>query len=711
MPAGSEDLILKISADTAAVASGLAPMTTALDNLKTGADEAGDKLSTLDGLTVAPTVDDAGLKSAATSLDTLDTAASGVSDTLTELSRDKVSPPVDASAIGRLKDSATDAGKQLGKLADPVTLTVREQAIERAQDRIEDLKDEIAEQVEMGVDTKDALREMSTLERTVRELTEEPQTIDVEVNPEDADFAFESMAKLKRGVRSLTDAVISAGDGIKALPDLVSAGVGSFTTLNASMSEFLEKQQAVGAQAGRFTSGLGRVTGFLAGPWGLAIAGGITVLGAMVGKMNEADEATKDFAKSLDYQTGALDRNNRVKAANELASKGLLTTIQSLGLSTKDFVDALAGDELALARVHAQLTEIEALHPGAIGEQGLGFAAGGAVDLQVVDDTLTKVNTLREEFGILTSTTSDAAQNQRILADAIDGVAGPATTTAAAIDTLAGGLSDTGGALTSHEALWLDYSARIGEAQSELDKLVDSLDLFNGRTATAREATAKYEEDVDALTQALKDNGATTKDYGKTLDLSSAKGRANQAAIIRTAQDIETLRKARLKDMETSGESTEQITEDYQKQKDSLIVMADKLGLSKTAAEKYVNQLLKAPDTVDSTVNLKGVDKADAQLDTLTKDRTASVTVKLNVDKWSEQELRRRAQNIAAGNIGAGANMYAPPPPTPTPYTTSPVFLQPRIFLDSRPIRAAMRADVSAAVSSTLAATRTRGRL
>ena len=501
-----EDLVLKISADTSAVASGLAPMTTALDTLEQNADAAGRQLSTLDGLKVAPAVDDTGLKSAATSLDALDQSASGVGDTLGELNKDKVSPPVDTTTMGKLEDAAKDAGTQLGELADPVTLTVRQQAIERAQERIEELKDEIAEDVEMGVDTKDALREMSTLERSVRELTEDPQEIDVEVNPDDADFAFESMAKLKRGVRGLTDAALELGDGVKAIPDLVSAGVGSFTTLNATVESFQQKQQAAGKAIGGFGSTLSGVTGFLAGPWGLGIAAGITLLGAFAGSMGEAEQATKDFADSLNYEAGALDRSNRQKAAKQLLDSGALDAAKKLGLSTDDLVTGLIEQK----DVYDALTEAE---------YSKLFAANLAA--KGMDENRKNVDTLVLGYRKLLPSMEDSADKQKTLNDAI-GKSGDTTKAAAeGVGALADANTDAASSLRLHEEVWTSFSKDIHDAQSELDKLVEGLDLFNGRAATADEATASYEQSLDDLTAAIKENGKTTKDHGKTLDLTT----------------------------------------------------------------------------------------------------------------------------------------------------------------------------------------------
>lgn len=704
------DLVLKISADTTNVASGLKPMTDALGQMEKNASQAGDQLAKLDAVAVSPTVDDSGLKAAAATFDDMGKKADNAKDTLTDIGQTKIAPPVDASTVEKLKTAADESGKGLKALAEPVTLSVHDQAIQRAQERIKDLKDQIAEDVEMGVDTKPALREISTLERSISELTEDPATIDIEVDSEDADFAFESMGKLKRGVRSLTDAVLEVGDGVKALPSLVSAGVGSFTTLNASMSSFIERQAAAGANVGRFTSNLGKFTSFLAGPWGLAIGGGLVLLSNMINSINDASEATTKFAESLDYSTGAMDRNNRVKAFNELKSRNLLRTIGLLNLSTTEFTKALAGDPVAAQRLVNQLDQLEGAAQSVIATEQKAGAEIDTAQLERVDaakKTSERVKLLLANLQELTGAEHGVVLSNQELNAALSDLAPAAGSAATAMTSLAGATTDTGIALSTHEALWLDYTNRINDAQTALDKMIDSLDLFNSRTANARQASSQYQENLDALTKAIKENGRTTRDHGKTLDDTSAQGRANIDILIRTAQSIETMRKARLKDMETSGETATQITDDYGKQRTALYNTAHQMGLSKTAAKQYVDTLLGTPDSIDTRVNVTGTKEAEAALDQLTKDREASIRVHLAIDKYSLNAAKRLAKEIEAGNVGPGG-LSATPPPAAAPTT---MMLQPRIYLDSRPIRYSLRSDVQTAVSSTVAATKKRGRM
>src|SRR5215510_4202068 len=145
--ARGDDLVLKISADTSAIAAGLRPMETALSGLSDDARSAEDELKRLDDLTVKPDVDGTELASLTEEAKQAEAALEAVSDT-------------------------------------DVEVTVRDEALRRARDDIERLRDEIAQNVIMGVDTRAAIREMGNLQTAVKRLSEEKHVVTIDVEPE-----------------------------------------------------------------------------------------------------------------------------------------------------------------------------------------------------------------------------------------------------------------------------------------------------------------------------------------------------------------------------------------------------------------------------------------------------------------------------------------------------------------------------------------------
>ena len=146
--ARGDDLILKISADTSAVASGLAPMNDALDTLDANAHEASDQLSKLDKMNVSPTVD----------------------------------------------------------------VDIRDEAIAKARQDIERLRDDVAHGVEMGLDTRAAQREISSLQSAIKKLTSEPETVEIDV-----DVDKEAMADALDGIDSLREGALGLGEAVGSL--------------------------------------------------------------------------------------------------------------------------------------------------------------------------------------------------------------------------------------------------------------------------------------------------------------------------------------------------------------------------------------------------------------------------------------------------------------------------------------------------------------
>ena len=81
----------------------------------------------------------------------------------------------------------------------------------------------------------------------------------------------------------------------------------------------------------------------------------------------------------------------------------------------------------------------------------------------------------------------------------------------------------------------------------------------------------------------------------------------------------------------------------------------------------------------------------------LTKKRTAVVDVVLNVDKFMASVRRGSAAARAefGGALDAFPSTRAAPPPPRRRRSRGLTLLQPRLYLDSKPIRAALRNDVN----------------
>ncbi|SDO48497.1 hypothetical protein SAMN04515671_1089 [Nakamurella panacisegetis] len=89
--------------------------------------------------------------------------------------------------------------------------------------------------------------------------------------------------------------------------------------------------------------GASKFTGFLAGPWGLAIGAGIIALTSFFSSTSDNTKQTTDFSNAIDENTGLLLANASALSQDSIAKAGTGDIIEKLGISTKDYADALTG--------------------------------------------------------------------------------------------------------------------------------------------------------------------------------------------------------------------------------------------------------------------------------------------------------------------------------------------------------------------------------
>lgn len=636
--ARGDDLVLKVSADTSTVAAGLKPMTTALDSIGAEADDA-------------------------------------------------------TKSLERLESEVSDLGHKR------VEIDVRQEALDKARARVDALRDEIAQGVVLDMDTRAAQRELSTLEKTIKQVLSRPPTV-VEVDTADAEADVDRLAAdiaevhdktvhldvdvdregvkgveaLREGVRETTTSITDLGSGLSGLSVLALAAIPALADLN----ETLEDMRVRNAEAGRANSGLLRsasaVTSFIGGPWGLALVAGGSLLAAFAQNQLEAEQASQQFTESINFQTGALDENNRKLVAKQLQDRGILETAEQLGLSTEDLTSAILGSEDAYSRLMARRQ--------AVIEQS---RVNGVADKQTLE-SLNSILNAQLEMGSALGTTATA---QDLMGRAVG-------TTGKAVEAQAGAVEETTG-------VWRSFSEQLDTAHTELDGLIASLDGLNARLGDSRAAQGAYEESVSDLNEALAKST-------HTLDLSKAAGRANDELIRQQAANIVALRDARLRDAAATGESTDKILAEYGKQRDALDRTATKLGGNTKFAQTYVDTLLAAPDEVSTEVEVLGIEEGEKKINKMARDRETSIDVEVNLNTNLARfnRLPQRVRDAISGNGSVNLDVAAQSSAAPAPST---VFMSPRLYLDSRPIRAALRGDVETVVSSTLATTTGRRRM
>ena len=153
-----------------------------------------------------------------------------------------------------------------------------------------------------------------------------------------------------------------------------------------------------------------------------------------------------------------------------------------------------------------------------------------------------------------------------------------------------------------------DLEQAAEDAKREVEELKDEIFNFGATNLDAREANRQLEEAIDAVTEAIKDNG-------KSLDVGTEEGRRNQEVLDRLAEAALGAADA---NYELTGD-VDQLRKDMERAREELRAAAEEMGLSEEAANNLATTLLGNEYKIDFTI-----------------------------DKLSEEEARRVAAESAA---------------------------------------------------------------
>lgn len=399
-----------------------------------------------------------------------------------------------------------------------------------------------------------------------------------------------AVAALAIGVGGLATAVYSvnkASAAFKATSQAWDTVTGAIRGLNAEGSKSSRILSAVG--------GPGGALGILGGA--LAIGG---VAWAIYAKKQAESKARIDSVReSLDQQTGAITGNTRELAFSTLKQQGAIDAAKVLGISLQDLTDAALGNADAQARVKDRITDV----------------IGPMDQYRVL--TGQQVEAIKKVRGAVGENNDELNKAKRELED--QRAAG--IKAAEGTETLTGALQDNTAAAK------------------------DNTDQYAHRDAilSKRSAQRDYEQAVDDLTQALKDNG-------KTLDLGTEKGRANAEALDRLAGRANEYRDSAKK----AGDSTARLNGIEDDAYKRLYNTARQLGLSKTAADRYAASVLGIPPRVTTPVTTPGSKQANAELEALRRHLLAlptSVGIRVGVTSSGRTGVTAVAHG---GAIGSG---------------------------------------------------------
>jgi TP901 family phage tail tape measure protein len=323
----------------------------------------------------------------------------------------------------------------------------------------------------------------------------------------------------------------------------------------------------------RVQKGLNAVTSILTGPWGIAIGATIAVLTAFAAKQGEAQSRVKEFADTLDKETGQLTKFSREWVAMQLVEnddfgKAFIDDMRTMGIETSLATDAILGVPGAMDELNQKL-------------DASGYTLAAEDWKQRIAELSGEVEqgkSLQEAFMEATEgasqATSDAADStQRASAEAI---------------TLADNLGITTGAAE-------DASAAFDDLDQQVRELIDSAFALNG-------AERDVEAGIDAITASLEENGAT-------LDRNTEAGRENESAI---EDQIAAIAQLAVTTAEQTG-SAEEANAVLDEQTAALRRVLRQAGFTEEQIDDYIGVLDAVPDQINTAVRTSGVNAAVKQ--------------------------------------------------------------------------------------------------
>lgn len=249
----------------------------------------------------------------------------------------------------------------------------------------------------------------------------------------------------------------------------------------------------------RLAAAASTTTGFMFGPWGIALAAGITALTLFAGAADDAKDDVKDLTSAVQADSGAVGENTKKWLAHKLEADGVLRAASKVGVSTADLTEAILGSGEALDRVRAQMAPYK---------DQLSDLGDVQFDVQKGTHTWTGgVKAVEDALSGLTPKVAGATDAAKREAEAAGGAA-------------------TGTAKLGAEAQ--KTTADLEKQKSAAEKLSDALDVLNGRNIGAAKAAITFQGSLADLTDKVKESGTG-------LDIATAKGREVKDAYLGAA--------------------------------------------------------------------------------------------------------------------------------------------------------------------------------
>lgn len=373
------------------------------------------------------------------------------------------------------------------------------------------------------------------------------------------DTAFIQMGEGANGpLRALVQGLTQLVDGFTELPEwvqqgtlLLGAAVGAISLVGGTallavpkIVAFRLAMQQMGGAAGVTRGAVSSLSGFLGGPWGIAITAAVGLATVWISTNQRMASAAEEFRETLDTTTGSLTAYTTKLVAKKLQEAGAFEQAEKAGISQRELTEAIVEGGDAYDTIVRRLRDAHDATGGF--DAGLGNA----------------VNTVRE-MGVQIEDAKTGFEN---------------------IQAATEGSTD---AAVENEAALSAITGSAESAQEEIDQLADAIRGFASKTLDSRDANRQFEQALDDLTKSLQENGTT-------LDITTQAGRDNESALDAVAQAA--LRSAAATLVTTN--SQDEARASLQRGREELIRMLGQLGITGAEAQAYADKLGLIPENI-----------------------------------------------------------------------------------------------------------------
>ena len=457
-------------------------------------------------------------------------------------------------------------------------------------------------------------------------------------------------------IGELPDPVLKAGGAIAAIGGGLTLIAGSALLVIPRIAETAAAINTLKTAASTSTGFVGKLGRNLGKIKGIAMgaAAGLGAVAVAAGPLNDwgasAVEATGDTADALQLLSGQISQSkidaetlnsafsdlvyptdevgefgNAVKEVMDPNGWGITSDVLTdfARVVTLGMVDMTSTTEEARNRFAALGEQLGALHS----EDAAAASEGFAQMIRQTDGSKESISNLLDLMPAYKQELTDTANqwgantdNTTLAKIALGEITGPAGEAANAVE-------GVGGA--------------AGDAAGNLREMFDGLVALGLANLSEREAMRQYEESIDAVSESIKENG-------KSLDITSEKGRANQEVLDGIARDGISAADAMIE----HGKSQEDVQGQLQRTYDDLVAAGKQFTGSGEKAKKMARDILEIPDgvSVESWMDdaaRKEANKTNEAVDNITKD--VQINVHFNV-KEPENGIKNMPENLLNPN-------------------------------------------------------------